>query len=149
MRVAVYVAGTKNEAASELKWVLAEAMLAMPAGLRTFSSYGVVLAQQVEQGSLVQFGGAISFALFVYQQRESDSGVFPEMAGIVEVAETDHHKSGAFAREGLLMFAQLRDVLSAEDSPVVTQKNYDRRRTGPQRSQLHWMTIRVWKRNAC
>jgi hypothetical protein len=131
MCVVVYIAGTKNEAASKLKWVFAQSMLAMSRGFCSLPGDAVVFTQHVRQRSLLQFGGTISFALFVYQQRKSDAGVFPEMAGVIEVAQTDRHKLRALALEGLLVFAQLRDVLTAENSAVVTKKDNYRRGVGP------------------
>ena len=41
------------------------------------------------------------------------------------VAETDGGEGGVFSAEGLLVFAQLRDVLAAEDSAVVAKEDED------------------------
>jgi NAD(P)-dependent dehydrogenase (short-subunit alcohol dehydrogenase family) len=141
--VAVQVAGSKDEAAAELKRVLAQTVLAMPAGLSSFPGNSIVFAQQVQQGSFMQSNGAIRFAFFIDQQREGNSGVFPEMAGVSEVTEADRDKLGPFVRESLLVFAQLRDVLPAEDSPVMAKENNDCRRVGPQGTKRNRPAIRI------
>jgi hypothetical protein len=46
------------------------------------------------------------------------------------------------------VFAQLRDVLAAEDSTVMPQKNDHSRTLGPKRSQAHAVAINIRQRNA-
>jgi len=50
----------------------------------------------------------------------------------VGVPEADSGEGGVFAAEGLLVFAQLRDVFAAEDSAVVTEKDEDGRIVFPE-----------------
>ena len=54
------------------------------------------------------------------------------MPGVTEVAESNGSQPGALLAEGVLVLAQLRDVLAAEDSTPVAQKHYYRRLHGPQ-----------------
>jgi hypothetical protein len=97
----------------------------------------------------MQFRGTVGFALFVDQQWEGDAGVFPKMASVVEVAQADRDKPGALARKSLLVFAQLRDVLAAEDSAVVTKEHNYRWRVCPKRAQLNGPVVRVRQSQAC
>jgi hypothetical protein len=41
------------------------------------------------------------------------------------------------------VFAQLRDVLAAEDSAIVTKKHHHRRRRFPKRTQADFATIGI------
>jgi hypothetical protein len=63
--------------------------------------------------------------VFVNEKWEIDFGFLLEEAGVVRVAEADGGEGGAFFAEGLLVFAQLRDVLAAKDSAVVAQEDKD------------------------
>jgi hypothetical protein len=134
--IAVHVAGTEDETAAELKGILAQTVLAMTAGLSALSRVSIVLAQQMEQGGLMQLRDAVGFASFVNQEREGDSGVFAEMAGVAEIAQTDDHKLGALLGESLFVLAQLRDVFSAEDSAVMTQEHNYGRSACPKRPEM-------------
>lgn len=59
---------------------------------------------------------------------------FAKDAGVVGVAEADGGQGSASVVEGLLVSAQLRDVLTAEDSAIVTKKDDYRRSFLPQRT---------------
>lgn len=59
---------------------------------------------------------------------------FAEDAGVDRVAEADGGQRSAFAVESVLVFAQLRDVLTAEDSAIVTKKDDYRGSFLPQRT---------------
>jgi hypothetical protein len=61
------------------------------------------------------------------------------------VAQSNGGKSGSFVAEGLLVFAQLRDVLAAKNSPVVPQKNQNGRSPGPQRAKTNVSPIAIGK----
>jgi len=63
--------------------------------------------------------------MLVDQEGEVDAGFLLEEAGVVGVAETDGGEGGALFTKGLLVFAQLRDVLAAEDSAVVAKEDED------------------------
>lgn len=134
MRIAIDVAWRKDKTASQLKWIFAQFVLAMTSSLRPLARRPIVFAQEVEQGSFAQSRSLVSLALVIDEQREFDAGIVAKQTGIVGVAKADRDQLRTLLRKFLLMFAQLRDVLSAEDSPVVTEKNYNRRRTRPQRS---------------
>jgi hypothetical protein len=45
----------------------------------------------------------------------------------------------------LLVFAQLRDVLAAENSSVVPEKNQYRRLRGPQRTETKLLSLAIGK----
>jgi len=88
-------------------------------------------------------------ALRVHQERKRDAGVLAKEAGVVPVAKSDGGEPRPFFLEGLLMFAQLRDVLTAEHSTIVPQKHKHRRAVGPQRAELNRTVVRVGQDDAC
>src|SRR5260370_12620497 len=100
---AVHIARSKDEAAAKLEGVLAQPVLAMPAGLGALARGRIVLAQQVEQGSIAELDRALGLALFVNQKRKGGSGIFAEVAGIARVAQTDSHKFSSLFAERLFV----------------------------------------------
>jgi len=60
---------------------------------------------------------------------------FPGRAGVAGVAEADGGESRVLGAEGLLMFAQLRDVFAAEDSAVVAEEDEDDWMRFPERAE--------------
>lgn len=83
--------------------------------------------------------------MLVDQQGKSDAGFLAEKACIIAVAQTDGGERGAFVEEGLLVFAQLRDVLVAEDSAVVAKKNDDGGVAFPERAETDFLAVRIWE----
>jgi hypothetical protein len=127
----VHVARPKHKASTQLKRILPELVLAMASRARTLSALDVVAAKQVEQIGGPESCRAIRFALFVNEQAKADAGLFTENSRIVPVAKTNVRERGSFIAKRLLVFAQLRDMLAAKDSPVMAQKNQNRRCRGP------------------
>lgn len=86
----------------------------------------------MKQVRLFEFDRPIGLALVVDQQGEGDAGLFAKVARVADIAQADSDKLGAFLPELLLVLAQLRDMLTAENSTVVTEKDDYCRRVGPQ-----------------
>jgi hypothetical protein len=133
----------EDEAAAELKGILAELVLMMSGRPRAISALEIVAAGQVQQICGSQVGDRISPALFVNQQRKSNARFFAENSCIVPVTKSDGGQRRALGQKGLLVFAQLRDVLAAKNSAVVAQKNDNGRLVLPQRSQADFSAIGV------
>jgi len=121
--VPVLVAWTEYETAAELKRVLAEFVLPVAGRAGVFAGGIVIRSQHVQQVCLTQAGRMVSLALLVDQQREPDSGLFLEEACVVAVAQADSRQIGAEIVKFVFVFAQLRDVLAAEYSTVMPEKN--------------------------
>ena len=47
-----------------------------------------------------------------------DNSLFPEELGVIPIAESNCRDAGSFVPEFCIVFAQLRDVLAAEDSAI-------------------------------
>jgi hypothetical protein len=146
--VSIHVTGTKNETAAELERILAEPVLPVSARLGALSCLGVIAAQQVQEVGFPQARRAIRRALAVYQKRERDAGFLAEQAGVAGVAQAYRGQVRSFVFERLLMFAQLRDVLAAENSPVVPQKNQHGGLTLPKRAEPDLAPIGIRQHDA-
>jgi len=145
---AIDIPRSENKAAPELKRVLPQAMLAMSSGRGAFARRGIVLAQNVKYRSFVESNRAVGLAFFIDQQRKVNLGVLAEVPGVPEVAKPYRYQTGAFLTKILFMFAQLRDVLAAENSAVVAKKNNHRRGLCPKRAKARGMAIDVGQRDS-
>jgi len=119
VREAIDVSRREDETPAELKGILAKFVLTMSGRLRAIAALEIVAASQVQQISGTQVGNGVSLALFVDQQGKSYPGFFAENSCIVSVAKADGGERRALIQKGLLVFAQLRDVLAAKNSAVM------------------------------
>lgn len=131
MDEAIDISGRKYKAAAKLKWIFAQAVLAHADRFGSFASAGVVPAQQMEQVGFLKAHRFVSLALIINEKREGDAGLLAEMAGITRIAQTDGCQARALLAKLLFKFAQLRNVLTAEDSTVMPQKDNHRGRITP------------------
>ena len=134
MGEAIDIPWAKDEAAAELKGIRPNFVLTMSCGASAITALEIVAAKYVEHIGDAQVGEFVRLALFVDEQREVDSCFFLENTRIVAVAKADGCEGSTFVEEGLLVFAQLRDVLTAKNSSIVAKKNDGRRLALPQRS---------------
>ncbi len=102
-------------------------MLPEAAGLRPFACLRVVGSEEMKEIGGLKAGRMIGLSLFIDQQRKLYAGFFAEHRRVARVTEADGGQLGLLRLEFLLMFTQLRDVLAAEDSAVVPEKNDHRR----------------------
>lgn len=147
MYEAIHVAGPKHEAATKLKRVLAHAVLAMSASFGALAGSGVVAAQQMQDRRLLKISRTIRFPVLINQQWEFDSRFFAELPGVISIAEPDGSETSSFIAKLLLVFAQLRDVLAAKDSAVMTQKDDDGRPISPQAAELNRLAFGIGQRD--
>jgi hypothetical protein len=137
MHEVVYIPGAENKTRAKLKRILAEFMLVVSGCIGAFSRNCIFSSQQVKQRSFFQFGRSIGFHFRIDKKRERDARLFAENARVSQVTEADRSQICAARLDFLLVFAQLRDVLAAEHSAVVAQKNDHRRTIRPQRAKSH------------
>ena len=119
MGEAVDVPRREDEAAAELKGILAKFVLMMPGRFRAIAALEIVASGQVQQISGTQVGDSVSLPPFVDQQGKRYSRFFAENFRIVSVAKSDGGERRALIQKGLFVFAQLRDVLAAKNSAIV------------------------------
>ena len=125
----------KHETGAELKRIIPQAVLPMAGSLRPGPGGRVVFAQQMKQVCRVQLRRFVSPPLGIDEKRKRDAGLVLERPGILHVAQPDGGQFGSSLFEFVLVLAQLRDMLAAEDSPVVPQENHHRGTFLPQRSE--------------
>lgn len=121
-------------------------MLLMSRCFCPFARLQVVFTQKVEQGSVAQPHSLICLAFVIDEKRELDTRFLAEEPGISGVAQANHSQMSAFTFELGFKFAQLRDVLSAEDSTVVPKKDHHGRSAFPQGSKARRLAIGVRER---
>ena len=149
MGEAIHVARTKDEAAAQLEWmfklewIFAESVLAVPGRLGALARRGVVEAEQVEEIRFAKSDGLVHLAAFVDEQGEGDLGLLAEVAGVISAAEPDSGNVRSLLPELFFSVAQLRDMLTAEDSTPVAQKNDDCGLVRPERAELDGLAIDV------
>jgi hypothetical protein len=118
-------------------------MLPMAGCARAVAGGFVFAPQHVQQVRAAQAGGVISLALVVDQEGKRNAGLLPEQARVVCVAESDGRQVGALLAEGLFVFAQLRDVLAAENSTIVAKEDHYGRLPVPQRAKANLPAVGV------
>lgn len=139
----VFVTRGEDEATAQLQRILAQSVLPMTTRLGPISGGEIVAAQQVAQARRLQAGSAVSLALLVDQQGEGDPGFVTKCAGVVGIAQADGSHVGSGATNLRLEVAQLRDVLTAENSPVVAQKNQYRGRFPPKITEPGLIAVHI------
>ena len=138
----IAIPGSEDEAGAELERILPQAVLAMAGSPGTGPCFGVIPAEDVEQVPGFQFRGFVSGPLGIDQQRERDAGLLAKQAGVVHVAQADGSQRGSGLFELVLVFAQLRDMLAAEDSAVVAQEDNHGGIPLPQRAEADLASAR-------
>jgi len=97
---------------------------------------------------VAQANSFICFAFVIDEKRELDAGFLAEKFGIAGIAQANHGTVRAFLLELGFKFAQLRDVLSAENSTVMPKKDHHGRSAFPQRSEPRRPAVGVRKRDS-
>ena len=101
----------------------------------------------MQQAGAAQVRGTVGFSFFIDQQGETDAGLLAEGTRVRQVAQSDGRNAGTPAMDFCFVFAQLRDVLTAEDSPVVAKEGHHGTALAPQRTQLNAISFRVRQRD--
>lgn len=149
MDKAIDITGSKHKAAAELEWIFSQPMLAHTNGFGALAGARVIRAEEMQQVGFFEFDSAIGFTLVIDQQGKGDAGLFAKVASVTDIAQADRDKLCAFLLELLLVFAQLRDVLTAEDSTPVSQENNDRGPLRPQPAENHLVAVHVRQPQLC
>ena len=145
MRKAVHVSRAEDKTSAELKGVLAKLVLVMTRRTGPLPASGIILAQKVEQIRRAKPRNSIGLATAVDQERELDTCFLAKHARVVGVTQADGCQRSSFTPEGLLVFAQLRDMFAAENSSVMSEKDEHRGAAGPHRREPDLLAIRIGK----
>lgn len=144
----VTVAGSEDEAPTELERVLSQSMLAVSSGFCSLPSREIVAAHQMQQAGRLQSDGLVGDAVGVDQKREFDTRLLAKGAGVGSSPETDGGDRRSSLANLLLVVTQLRDMLAAENSPVVAQEYDHDRGVVPEASELGFVTVGIRKAEA-
>ena len=149
VREEIDVPGAENEAAAKLKRMPPMPMLPVSRGSGPVFGEEIVATKDVKQGCGFQSGRAVGRSLLINQQGEANTGVLSETPGVTGVTQPHRRQTGAGRPKPFFAFAQLRDVLPAEDSPIVPEKDHHFRMIGPERAQPNRVSIHVRQHNRC
>jgi len=139
----VFVSGRKYKAAAKLQRIFPQAMLFVSGGLGATAGLHVVPTQQMEQGSVAQANSFVGLAFVIDQKRELDAVFFAKEFGVAGVAQANRGKTRAFLLELFFEFAQLRDMLSAEDSTIVAKEDQHGWSALPQRTETRSVSVDI------
>jgi hypothetical protein len=142
---AVDVAWAEDKGTAELERIAAKFVLTVTGGFCAAAALEVVAAEEMEEVGFAEVGEFVGLAVGVDEEREVDAGFFLKEAGVAGVAEADGGEGGIFCAEVRLVFAQLRDVLAAEDSAVVAKENEDGEMRHPERTETDLVVEGVWE----
>jgi hypothetical protein len=123
-------------------------MLFVSCGLCAAACLQVISTQKMEQGSMSQPNSFIGLAFVIDEERELDAGFLAEESGITGIAQANDSQMSAFTFELGFKFAQLRDVLSAEDSTVMTKKDHHGRSSLPQGAEPRRFAVGIRERDS-
>lgn len=140
---------SEDVSSSELEGIFAEPVLAVSGALGAGARFRVLAAEKMKQVCGFQFRDLVSGASGIDQQRKRDPGLLAKQAGIVQITQADCGQGGSGLLDFGLVFAQLRDMLAAEDSTVVPQKNNDGWIPLPERSEADLRATRFGQRDVC
>jgi len=107
-------------------------MLPEPCRFRTRSGLGVFAKENVKQIPRFQFRGLVRDPLGIHQQRKRYPRFLAKDLRISQVAKPDSRKSSPCPPKLLLVLAQLRDMLAAENSTIMAQEHQHPRPLFPQ-----------------
>jgi hypothetical protein len=139
----IFIPRRKHKTAAKLQRIFSQAMLLMSGGLSATAGLHIIAAQQMKQGSVAQANGFIGLALVINQKWKLDAGFLSKEFGITHVAQANGRKTRAFLFELVFKFAQLRDMLTAEDSTIVAKEDQHRRSALPQRTETRGIAVDI------
>ena len=147
MREPIHIARAEDKTTTQLERISPEFVLRVSGGFGAGASLSIIASQQVKQVCVLELHGGIGFALFVNEQRKGDTRFVAKSSRIAAIPKPNCGQGRSAVSEGLFVRAQLRDVLAAENSAVMTQENYHGRLADPQRTKTEFLTVCVRQGN--
>lgn len=144
---AVHIPRAKDKTPAKLKRILSEFALTVTGVAGTFAALEIILAQNVQQIGDPEVSYQVCPPLLVNQQRKIDPGFLLKNARVVRVSETDRGNGHTPIQEFCFVRAQLRDVLPAEYSPIVPQKDDHCGIVRPQGAHSNFLARYIGKNN--
>jgi len=144
----VHIPRAEDEAAAELERIFAGSMLPESGLPGIGARREIERPQHLQKRPAPEPQGAVGSASFIHEQGKLQAGLFAEGAGMAHVAETDCGNRTPGLPDGVLVAAQLRDMLPAEDSAVVPEKHQGGRTCLPQSAETDRIACRRGKDDA-
>jgi hypothetical protein len=144
----VGIARAEYKGPPELEGIAAEFVLVVAGGVGALAASEIVGSKKVKDIRGFEVGDFVGLAVFVDEEGKVDAGFLLEEARVIGVAKAYGGEGGVFFAEGLLVFAQLRDVLAAEDSAVMAEEDENGGILFPERAEADGFAKGVGERNA-
>ena len=141
------VTWSKDKAGTQLKGILAQFVLTVAGGRGLLAGGEIVPPEEVKKVGLLEVRDLVSTTLFIDQQGEGDPCLVAKEPSVVEVPKTDCGEAGTGVPNFRAVIAQLRDLLAAEDSSIVAQKNEHRGSFVPQGPEANCLAVCVYEFN--
>jgi hypothetical protein len=132
-----------------LEGIAAKFVLLVAGGFGAFAAFEIVAPEEMEDVGGFEIADFVGLAMFVDEEREFDAGFLLKDTGVVCIAEADSGKSGTLFTEGLLVFAQLRDMLAAKDSAVMAKEDDNGGIVFPERAEANGFAEGVREDDPC
>lgn len=129
--VKINVARREHKAAAKLEGILAEPMLVMSCFAGALASSSVIAPQEMQERCSLEVDCLIGLSVLVHQQWKSNAGFVAKRLRVGKVSQSDGGQPRSLIDKRWLVITQLRDVLAAEDSPVMTKEDEHRRAAFP------------------
>ena len=139
----VQIAWGEDKAGAQLEGIFAQFVLTVAGGLGLVPGDEIIPSAEVEEVTLPEARGFVGVALFIDEQGEGDPRLLAEEASVVGVTQTDSGEGGAGFLDLLLVIAQLRNMVAAEDSPVVAQEDQHCGSVFPQGTQADCLAVGI------
>src|ERR1700685_3530123 len=147
MRIDVPVSRTEYEARSELEKIFSQTMLLVAGSASAGTCDAIVAPQDMQDVSRFETSSLVRDAFLIDQERKGDSGFFAKETCIGGIAQAASGQLRSRCFEFFFMLAQLRDVLAAEDSPVVPKEDHHSRALLPKGSEPHLVPVCIGQRD--
>ena len=145
MREAIDVAWPEHKASTELKRILPGRVLPMAGRACPLAIGHVPASHEVQQAGGAQPGCSIRLAAFIDEQRKGDPRLLLKRPRIRATAKTNGGERSALLPECVLVSAQLRDMLAAENSPIVPKEHEHDWVGRPERTEPRLRAVAVGK----
>lgn len=96
-----------------------------------------------------KISSSVCQAIFVDKQRKIYPRFFAKDAGVICIAQADGRQTGSSRFKFRFVFAQLRDMLAAEDSAIVPEEHNDGRILLPKGIETYFGAGGVGQHNGC
>ena len=149
MNEQITISGPEQKAGSKLERILAEPVLSVTGGFGMGPGSRVVAPQQMQQICRLQFNGLVGNPVCIHHERKLDARLFAKQSCIIHIAQAHRGEGSSRVFELIFAFAQLRDMLAAEDSTVVAKKHQHGGTGLPQRTEVNLLAARFWQDDIC